>query len=90
LCHPPKRTLKPDQVAWSVALVCAGLLLAVLWWFIPAVGQGAAAFWIWAQGFGDGMGGLLTLAVIIAVIGGGVWQRKRLADIVRDLWEKLS
>lgn len=96
-CAPRRWSPSSPQLAWGLVVILAGALAALLWGLIPAVRQGAAfAFeqaspiWSWLGQFGDSMGGLILLLIILIVVIGGLLKRKRLTEIIRDLWGRIT
>ena len=46
--------------------------------------------WNWLGAFGDGLGGLIIVIILIGIIGGGIWKRRRISAILLDLWEQIK
>ena len=97
---PPACTRrKPSPQVWAILglLGIIALLIAALAWQVPAfarglldaAGQGLNTVWVALGQVSDSLTMLILILVVLAAIIGGLRERRRLAEIARDLWEKL-
>ena len=96
------RIFRSFRLEWALIIILTALLcwLAVTGNRLRDVWQALRPVWEWLVGLGEWVGevgeagdritGLVALIVILAVIVQGARRRRRLTDIVRSLWKRLS
>lgn len=96
LCHETPR-LTRRRLSWLLTAIPTILLFAALYALYLLVPDFQA--WVnssvqrvggWVKGLGETLQWLIPVLIVMAAVGVGVWQRKGIRAILRDLWERLT